>query len=118
MRVPERVADLEQEPNRVLNREPGLPRNPLAQGRAIPLGGPEALTWLDIVERAAAIVGRVIPVRHVPPGSPIPGLPDTVAQIAAGLDRYETVLDSQPLAEELGIELTTVESWLRQRLAD
>lgn len=92
--------------------------NPLALGRAIAVGGPEALTWLDIVERAAAIVGRVIPVRHVPPGAPIPGLPDTVAQIAAGLDRYDTVLDTQPLAEELGIELTTAERWLRQRLGN
>lgn len=91
--------------------------NPPALGRAIPLGGPEALSWLDVVERAAHVVGRVIPVRHVAPGASIPGLPDTVAQIAASLDRYDSILDSTDLADDLGVELTTVDAWLRQHLA-
>lgn len=89
--------------------------NPPALGRAISFGGPEALSWLDIVERVAHTAGRVIPVRHVAPGASIPGLPDTVAQLAASLDRYDSVLDSTALADDLGVELTSVETWLRGR---
>lgn len=84
----------------------------------VEFGGPEALTWLDVVERAADAVGRVIPVRHVRPGSPIPGLPDAVAQIAATLDQYDSVLDGARIAAELGVELTTLDEWLRPRLTE
>ena len=92
--------------------------NPPAIGRAISFGGPHALSWLDIIESVAHIIGRVIPVRHVQPGTSIPGLPDTVAQIAAALDRYDSVLDSRHLAQDFGITLTSVETWLRAQLSE
>lgn len=79
-------------------------------------GGPEALSLLDIVERIADLVGRVVPVRHLRAGASLPGLPETVAQIAAGLDTYDSELDGRPLAERLGVDLTPVNDWLRRHL--
>jgi NADH dehydrogenase len=92
--------------------------NPPAIGRTITFGGPHALSWLDIVESAAHVVGRVIPVRHVSPGTSISGLPDTVAQLAAAIDRHDSVVESRNVAEEFGVALTPVESWLRMQLAE
>ena len=92
--------------------------NPPAIGRIIAFGGPHAVSWLDIVESAAHVVGRVIPVRHVSPGTSIQGLPDAVAQIAASLDRYDSVLESRRIAQEFGVPQTSVESWLRMQLAE
>lgn len=90
--------------------------NPPALDRVITVGGPEALSWLDVVERAAEVVGRVIPVRHVAPGATIPGLPETVAQLAATLDRADMIVDSEDLAADLGVDLTSVRAWLERRL--
>jgi uncharacterized protein YbjT (DUF2867 family) len=92
--------------------------NPPALARTIPFGGPEALSWLDVIELAAELVGRVIPVRHLSPGTPIPGMPDAVAQLAAGLDRFDSILDGATVAREFGVELTPVRQWLEARLVD
>ncbi len=90
--------------------------NPPAIDRSIPIGGPAALSWLDVVEIGAGILGRVIPVRHVAPGASIPGVPDTVAQLAAALDRYDSVLDGPTVAAAFDVTLTPVEAWLRDQL--
>lgn len=92
--------------------------NPAAIGRVITFGGPEALSWLDIVEYAADALGRVVPVRHIAEGAPLPGMPDTVAQIAADLERSDSVLDSTQLATDLGVELTSARDWLRAHLRE
>lgn len=92
--------------------------NPPAFARTLTFGGPEAVSWLDVIEMAADILGRVIPVRHVNPGTPVPGLPDAVAQLAANLDRFDSKLDSVSVAQEFGVRLTPVREWLETRLAE
>lgn len=92
--------------------------NPPALERTFVIGGPHALSWLDIVEQAAEVVGRVIPVRHLTPGTSIPGLPDAVAQIAASLDAYDSMIDTRPLAEDFGVTLTPVRTWLERQIGE
>jgi NADH dehydrogenase len=92
--------------------------NPLALDRTLPFGGPEAHTFLDATEMCARILGRVIPVRHIAPGQPIPGLPESVAQIAAGLDAADSIVDAQDIAEEFDVQLTSLESWLEHALGN
>lgn len=92
--------------------------NPPAFARTLTFGGPEAVSWLDVIEMTAEIVGRVIPVRHVTPGTSVPGLPDAVAQLAASFDRFDSKLDSVPVAAEFGVRLTPVRDWLEARLGD
>jgi hypothetical protein len=43
-------------------------------------------------------------------------MPDAVAQIAADLERSDSVLDSMQLATDLGVELTSARDWLRAHL--
>jgi hypothetical protein len=52
--------------------------HPAATGQRLVVGGPEPLTWADIVARTAAILGRPLPVRSIEPGEPIPTLPAPV----------------------------------------
>ncbi|HUF50009.1 MAG TPA: SDR family oxidoreductase [Longimicrobiales bacterium] len=87
-----------------------------ARGRTLVIGGPEAVTWLDVVRRAEQVIGRPIPVAHVAPGEPLPGLPSVVADLAAAMETYETVLDTTPLAAEFDISLTSVTEFLRGAL--
>ena len=46
--------------------------NPAARNQQIFIGGPEPLSWTDLVRRAGDVLGRDVPVRHVQPGEPLP----------------------------------------------
>lgn len=91
--------------------------NPTARGATLPLGGPEACTWTQIVKLTESLLGRSLEVRYVPPGQPLPGLPDVVGELAAAFETYETVLDTRPLARAWGVRLTSVEECLRELLS-
>lgn len=93
-------------------------RNPAAMNRRLVLGGPEALSWTDIVETMGRLLGRRLEVETVAPGSPIPTLPPPVDQVigtlAAGLEQQDVVLDTIETARELGVPLTPAETILRR----
>jgi uncharacterized protein YbjT (DUF2867 family) len=85
--------------------------------QVLPLGGPEALTWPDVVRVYEKVLGRAIEVRTVAPGDPTPDLPPFIAGMLAAQDTYDSALDTRPLAETYGVELTPVESVVRNQLA-
>lgn len=89
----------------------GCVRNPGAINRTTPLGGPEAVSWRDIVAACERALGHPLEVRWVAPGQPIPGLPETVAQLAASLETYESPVDMAPTAAAFSIRLTPVEEY-------
>lgn len=94
--------------------------NPAAVNRRLMLGGPEALSWTDIVTTAGTILGRNLDVEIIQPGSPIPTLPPPVDQVigtlAAGLEQQDVIIDTTETARELGVTLTPAETVLRQML--
>jgi nucleoside-diphosphate-sugar epimerase len=49
--------------------------NPSARNAYLPIGGPKALGWTDIMEAFESALGKKIPVIHAPPGTEIPGVP-------------------------------------------
>lgn len=85
------------------------------------LGGPDALSWREVVDVASTIAGYPIPVMELEPGQPIPTLPPPVDRIigamAAGLEQQDVVIDASATAARFGIELTPAESVLRRMLA-
>jgi NADH dehydrogenase len=83
-----------------------------ALNRTIPIGGPEPLSWRDIVARAEQVAGRPIEVRSIEPGQAIPGLPDSVSKLAAGMEMYDSPIDMTETAYTFGVSLTPVESVL------
>lgn len=91
--------------------------NPAALGRTLVIGGPEALSWVDVVRTFERVLGRSIPIERVAPGEPLPGFPDVVAQLAAGMETYDSVIDMDGLAREWEVKLTSVEDFARSMIA-
>jgi NADH dehydrogenase len=89
-------------------------RNPKAINRRLVLGGPQAMSFRDAAQVYSRVLGREVTVRSVAPGQPIEGFPQVVADIMAGLDMSESVVDTSPLAAEFGVTLTTVDDFARE----
>jgi uncharacterized protein YbjT (DUF2867 family) len=88
-----------------------------AANRHLPIGGPEALTWRDVVSVYERVLGRPLDVRFVDAGQPVPGIPPAVQPLLAALDTYETAIDTRPLAAEFGVRLTPLEEVARRQAA-
>jgi NADH dehydrogenase len=54
----------------------------------------------------------------VAPGQPIPGFPQVVADIMAGFDMHDSVVDMTALSQQFGITLTSVDDFARQITRD
>ncbi len=82
--------------------------NPKAINQRLVLGGPEALSLRDAVAAFGQKLGRDIPVRSVAPGQPVPGLPDSLAGMLAGLDYFDSPIDMKELIDNFSINLTSM----------
>lgn len=90
--------------------------HPAARDAVIVIGGPEALSFRDVVRVYEQATGTSIAVRSVAPGDPIPGLPEPVWGIAAGLETYDSPIDMGETARTFGIPLTTALDFARARM--
>ena len=89
--------------------------HPQAMNQYIPIGGPEPVSWRDIIATFGRVLGREIPVNTVPPGTPLPGLPDVVFGLASAMDTYDSPIDMTGTARTFGVQLTTVEDYVRSQ---
>jgi NADH dehydrogenase len=90
--------------------------NPEARNCTLEIGGPEAVTFREVVHAYEAALGRPIEVRSVAPGEPIPGLPEPVWGIAGALESFDNIVPMDELATRYGLSLTSVRSFARARL--
>jgi NADH dehydrogenase len=95
--------------------------HPAAIDQRLMLGGPEALSWTEVVDRTSAILGSPVPSVAIDPGSPIPTLPPPVdaviGNLAAGLELQDVIIDTTEAARTFGVTLTPAETILRNMLA-
>jgi len=91
--------------------------NPAATNQTIPVGGPAALSWLDAVGVFEQILGRPIQVNHVQPGEPLPGLPAFISELMAGFARYDSLVPMDETATRFGVQLTSVEEFVKRAQA-
>jgi NADH dehydrogenase len=91
--------------------------HPAASNQTLAIGGPEPLTFRDVVRAYEEALGRAIEVRSVAPGDPIPGLPEPVWGIAASLELFDTIVPMEETARRFGVTLTGVGSFARTRLS-
>jgi uncharacterized protein YbjT (DUF2867 family) len=91
--------------------------NDVALNRTIPLGGPDAVSWQDVVAAAGRALGRDIPIVTASPADGLPGLPETVSQLAATFELYDSVLPMDDTASKFGVRLTSVDEFMRGALA-
>jgi len=94
--------------------------NPAAMNRRLILGGPDALSWSDVVAKTGDLLGRRLEVESIAPGSPIPTLPPPLDQVignlAAGLEQQDVIFDTTEAAREFGVTLTPAETVLRRMI--
>jgi NADH dehydrogenase len=91
-------------------------RSPAARNATVVIGGPEALTFRDVVRAYGDAAGREFPIRSVAPGDPIPGVPDAVWAIAAFLETADSVIPMDDTARVFGVRLTSALEFARSRM--
>lgn len=93
--------------------------HPEAMNRRIPIGGPEALSWRDIVTIYGRVLRRDIDVRSVAAGTPLPDLPpvpgltELVSGLMAMLETFDSPLDMDGTARTFGVRMTSVADFVR-----
>jgi NADH dehydrogenase len=95
--------------------------HPAAMNQHLPLGGPDAVSWRDVIAVCEGALGRSINVESLPPGSPIPGLPEPLGQMVGemmtSLEMFDSVIDITDTARAFGVRQTSVEEALRRLFA-
>jgi uncharacterized protein YbjT (DUF2867 family) len=90
--------------------------NQRAHNRVLALGGPQAVTWQDVIAAHERVQGRQIEVRYLPPGEALPGLPDFVSGFMNLLETYDSVIQMDSLAQEFGVRQVTVDESIERQL--
>jgi NADH dehydrogenase len=84
------------------------------------VGGPEAISWSDIISVYERVNGVEVEVQSLDPGAPMPGFPAAVAGMMAALETYDSPppLSTADAEGIFGVRLTTVENFLAQMTGD
>jgi uncharacterized protein YbjT (DUF2867 family) len=90
-------------------------RHPAARNTTVVVGGPDPLSWRDVVRIYEDATGRSIQLRFVAPGEVLPGLPEIVAQLAAGFETYDSPIPMDEACATFDIRLTPATRFVRDR---
>lgn len=80
-----------------------------AYDRVLVLGGPQPLSWHDVVAAYERALGRPIEVRYVPAGEQLPGLPPFVSGVLSMLESYDSVIPMDSLAAEFQVRQVSLD---------
>jgi uncharacterized protein YbjT (DUF2867 family) len=86
--------------------------HPAAEDATLVIGGPEPVTWRDVVAALESELGRDIELRTVSPGEPVPGLPENVAQLLATFDTFDSPVDMSEMARTYGVQPTRLQNFV------
>jgi uncharacterized protein YbjT (DUF2867 family) len=87
-----------------------------AYNRVLLLGGPQPVTWRDVVAAHERALGRHIQVRYLPKGKPLPGYPDFISEFMNLLEDYDSVIPMDSLAQEFGVRQVSLEKSIERQL--
>jgi uncharacterized protein YbjT (DUF2867 family) len=90
--------------------------NERAFNRVLVLGGPQPVTWHDVVAAYERVTGRQIEIRYIPAGEPLPGFPDFVSGFMNLLEGYDSAIPMDALANEFGVRQVLLEESIRRQL--
>ena len=80
--------------------------------RKISLGGPEPLSWGDIILIMEARLGRSIQVKRLPLGQAFTHLPDLVTGLLTGMEMRDVRIEMEQTAGEFRVMQTTLEQYI------
>jgi uncharacterized protein YbjT (DUF2867 family) len=90
--------------------------NPAARSEYVAIGGPEPLSWREVVETYERVLERSIPVEFVAMGEPMP-LPEPMPSILAGMETYDSAIEMEEIARTFDVPLTRLETFVREQVA-
>jgi uncharacterized protein YbjT (DUF2867 family) len=88
-----------------------------AEGQALQIGGPQAVSFRDVVATFEQELGREIPLQTVPLGQPLPGMPTMISALLTALETYDSPLDMTALAAAFRVIPTTLADFVRSFIA-
>lgn len=88
-----------------------------AGAETLVIGGPQPLSWRDVVAAFEHELGRSIPIQAVQMGEPVPGMPDFLTELLTALETYDSPLDSSALAAEYGVTQTSLADFVHDAVA-
>ena len=89
---------------------------PEARNQYLAIGGPEPLSWRDVVATYERVLGRSIPVEFVALGEPVPSLPDPMPALLAGMETYDSVVEMEETSSIFDTPLTRLETFVREQV--
>jgi NADH dehydrogenase len=78
------------------------------------IGGPEPVSWREVVAVFERELGRPVPIDTVAIGEPVPGMPEMIAGLLAVLESYDSPLEMSELAARYGIRPTSLEDFVHR----
>lgn len=94
-----------------------------AAGRRVVIGGPEPISWRDVIAAYERALGRPIPVRSIPPGEllpdlpPVPGLAEFLSGLLAAMETYDSPIDMVETVRTFGVRPTPLAEVVRREVA-
>ena len=83
-----------------------------SQRQILIIGGPHPVSWLDVVAAFEKELGREVPLRTVPLGEPVPGMPDLLSGFLTAMETYDSPLDMSQLSKTYGVAPTSLQDWV------
>src|ERR687894_2251412 len=90
--------------------------HPAARNRHILIGGPEALSWRDVLATYERVLGRQLLVEFVAVGETVP-LPDLMPDLLAAMETYDSVIKMEKVSRTFDVTLTKLETFVREQVA-
>ncbi len=90
--------------------------NRAAFNRRIAIGGPEAVSWTEVVRRVARVIGRDLSVTYVPIGGPLP-IPPATWGLMYATEMFEAVIPMDEVIDTFGVSLTPLEEVAKRLFA-
>jgi len=88
--------------------------NDRALNQQLVLGGPEAVSWRDIIVMTEKAVGRPIAVQTTSAGAAVPPLPEFILGLLAGMEMGDVIIPMEETASAFGVVLTSPEQFVRR----
>jgi len=83
--------------------------SPATRNLHMPIGGPQSLSWNDLMDKFSSLLGKRVPVSHVQPGEDIVGMTEGMQELLVEMSMYDSKVDSTKMAKVLGVNQTSAE---------
>jgi NADH dehydrogenase len=87
--------------------------NPAALNQRLPIGGPAAVSWREVVALVEQVLGYPIRTRMVAPGEPVPTVPPPAWPLFAAFELFDSPIPMIATARTFGVPPTSLETVVR-----